>query len=57
MPSLIKKIVLDKKSQKLFVDDVEFPWYVQEQVQPRDLSHGFQGVQLTLIAEEVEVIE
>ena len=57
MTKLIKKIVLDKKSQKLYVDDEEFPFYVKDKVEAVELTHGFSGVEITLIAEEVEVIE
>lgn len=57
MPSLVNKIVLDKKQSKIYLDDVEFEFHVKDNVQAVELTHGFKGLQVTIIAEEVEVIE
>ena len=59
MPDIAKLVTLDLTTKKLFVDGVEFPWYISEEgptfgpvTDPRDACR----VTLTILADDVEII-
>lgn len=59
MPELAKKITIDRKRHKVYVDGVEFPWYIEEQgprIDDPDTEHGAPVVHLPVIAGDLEII-
>lgn len=59
MPSIPKKITIDQNSKKMFVDGVEFPWYISPAgptVGDVGTTHDLPTVTFSLIADTVEVL-
>lgn len=59
MPEVPNKITIDRRRHKVFIDGVEFPWYIaQRGPGVEDLSNrdALPIVTIPLIANDVEVI-
>lgn len=59
MPSLPKKITIDQNAKKMFVDGVEFPWYITAEgvaINGVGSNHTIPTVTFSLMADTVEVI-
>lgn len=58
MPDIPKLVTLDLEQRKLFVDGVEFPWYLDEEGPSISLtpSGELHRVTLTFLAEDTQVI-
>lgn len=59
MPELAKKVTVDLASKKLFLDGVEFPYYLSEEGPKVDglLSRNeLRSVTITFFTEDLEVI-
>lgn len=59
MPALAQKVTVDLKQKKLFINGVEFPWYISEggvDIAGLAASDELAMVSLTLLAADVEVI-
>lgn len=59
MPTMPKKITVDRREKKLYIDGVEFPWFITEEgPSAAGLSgrHEIPRVTLTVFAEDIEVI-
>lgn len=59
MPEIPKKITIDRKQMKVFVDGVEFPWVITEegpQVQDVASKTTIPTVALSIFAEDVEIV-
>lgn len=59
MPELAKKVTVDRARQKLFIDGVEFPYFITEEgVQVHDVATKdvIPTVTVTFFADDIEVI-
>ena len=59
MAEIAKKITIDRKHCKVFVDGVEFPWLIQErgpEVENVSTKDDFPIVMIPVLATDVEVI-
>ncbi|QBG78401.1 hypothetical protein PBI_WALRUS_10 [Gordonia phage Walrus] len=59
MPEIAKKITIDRKHCKVFVDGVEFPWLIEErgpEVENVGAKDDFPIVTIPVVAVDVEVI-
>ena len=59
MPSIPKKITVDQNSKKMFVDGVEFPWYISPAgvtIGSVGTMHDIPTVTFSIMADTVEVI-
>lgn len=57
MPTLAKKITVDLKDQKFYIDGVEFPWFISEEgVDVSGLGTTLERATFTVLADTVEVI-
>ena len=59
MPTMPKKITVDRRDKKLYVDGVEFPWFITEEGPSAEGlagNHEIPRVTLGIFAEDIEVI-
>lgn len=59
MPELAKKITIDRKTKKLYIDGVEFPWHITEdgpQVDGVCAVHEIPRVTITMHTRDLEII-
>lgn len=59
MPEVPNKITIDRRRHKVFIDGVEFPWFIAERgPEVEDLANrnGLPIVTIPIIAADVEVI-
>lgn len=59
MPALAQKVTVDLKQKKLFIDGVEFPWYISEDgvdITGMAANNELPMVSFTILAADVEVI-
>lgn len=59
MPTLAKKITVDLKDQKFYIDGVEFPWFISEEgvdVSGLGTTLEIPRATFTVLADTVEVI-
>lgn len=59
MPALAQKVTVDLKQKKLFINGVEFPWYISEDgvdITGLAANNELAMVSFTMLAVDVEVI-
>lgn len=59
MPALPKKITVDRKAKKLYIDGAEFPWHITADGPEVDgvcSQHEIPRVTVTMHTEDLEII-
>lgn len=59
MPELAKKITIDRKHHKVYIDGQEFPWYIAEygpEAKSLDDRIAVPVVHIPVIAADIEII-
>ena len=59
MPEMAKKVTIDRKHSKVYVDGVEFPWHIAEQgpdVESAAAHRGAPTVHIPVLTRDVEII-
>lgn len=59
MPELAKKIAIDRKHHKVYIDGVEFPYLIAERgpdIESADEAHAIPIVSLPILTADLEII-